>query len=80
MELVIIKPFPRIQLLSIGWKMFFNKLNTSEYVEIIKCKKAQITSKYSTTLQIDGEVIGKVKTIEAEVLPKALTVIVPAED
>jgi diacylglycerol kinase (ATP) len=77
MELVIIKPFPRIKWVSIAWKMFTNKLETSEYVEVLKCKEAHITSKTSTTLQIDGEVIGKVKTIEAEVLPQALTVIVP---
>lgn len=77
MELVVIKPFPRIKWFSIAWKMFTNKLQTSEYVEVIKCRKAHITSKRSTTLQIDGEVIGKVKTIEVEVLPNALTVIVP---
>lgn len=78
MELVIVKPFPRIKWFSIAWKMFFNTLETSEYVEMIKCREAHITSKTSTTLQIDGEVIGKVRTIDAEVLPKALTVIVPA--
>jgi diacylglycerol kinase (ATP) len=80
MELVVIKPFPRIKWFSIAWKMFSNKLQTSEYVEVIKCKKAQITSRNSTTLQIDGEIIGKVKTITAEVLPNALTVIVPAKE
>ena len=39
-----------------------------------------ITTKSGTILQIDGEVIGKVKKINAEILPKALTVIVPAKD
>lgn len=77
MELVVVKPFPRIQWFSLIWKMFSNKLQTSEYVEVIKCKEASITSKTSTTLQIDGEIIGKVKTIDAKVLPRALTVIVP---
>ncbi|MFA6946356.1 MAG: diacylglycerol kinase family protein, partial [Pedobacter sp.] len=56
-ELVIIKPFPRIKLLSIAWKMFINKLHTSDYVEIISCNKALILSSRKTTLQIDGEVI-----------------------
>ena len=76
-ELVIIKPFPRIKLLSITWKMFMNKLHTSDYVEIISCDKAQVMSSRKTTLQVDGEVLGKVKEISIESMHKALLVIVP---
>ena len=76
-ELVIIKPFPQIKLLSIAWKMFNHKLHTSDYVEIVKCSNARIVSRRKTTLQIDGEVIGKVKQINIEILPKSLKVIVP---
>lgn len=76
-ELVIVKPFPRIKLLSIAWKMFVGRLHTSDYVEIISCKKATVISNKKTTLQIDGEVIGKVKEINAEVMLKAITVIQP---
>ncbi len=76
-ELVIVKPFPRIKLLSIAWKMFMGKLHTSDYVEIISCKQATVISNRRTTLQIDGEVIGKVKEINSIVMPKALTVLVP---
>ncbi|HXI00798.1 MAG TPA: diacylglycerol kinase family protein [Sphingobacteriaceae bacterium] len=78
MELIIIKPFPTIKWFGIAWKMFSKTLETSEYVEVIQCTKAHITSKTSTTLQVDGEIIGKVKTIDAEILHKALTIIVPA--
>jgi len=76
-ELVIIKPFPRIKLLSITWKMFMNKLHTSDYVEIISCKKAKVLSSRRTTLQVDGEVLGKVKEISIECMHKALLVVVP---
>lgn len=76
-ELVIIKPFPRIKLLSIAWKMFTGSLNTSEYVEVISCEKALIRTKRSTTLQIDGEVVGKVREIDVAVSPKILIVVVP---
>ena len=76
-ELVIIKPFPRIKLLSITWKMFMNKLHTSDYVEIISCDKALVMSSRKTTLQVDGEVLGKVKEIAIESMHKALIVIVP---
>ena len=76
-ELVIIKPFPGIKLLSIAWKMFVNRLHTSDYVEIISCRNAQVFSNKKTTLQIDGEVFGKVKEIGIKSIPRALTVIIP---
>jgi len=76
-ELVIIKPFPRINLISITWKMFMNNLHTSDYVEIISCEKAKVISSRKTTLQVDGEVLGKVKEILIESMHKALLVIVP---
>jgi len=78
-ELVLVKPFPRIKLISIAWKMFTKQLHTSDYVEIISCKKAVIFSSKKTTLQIDGEVIGKVKEIRLESLEKVLSVIVPKD-
>lgn len=78
-ELVIIKPFPRVKLLSIAWKMLRGKLQTSEYAEVVPCSKAVIRTSRRTTLQIDGEVIGKTKLIEIQILPKALTVIEPPQ-
>lgn len=76
-ELVIVKPFPNIKLLSIAWKMFMGTLQTSEYVEVIRCSTAEIRSSKKTTLQVDGEVIGKVNEINISLLPQALSVLVP---
>lgn len=76
-ELVIIKPFPGIKLLSIAWKMFTNQLHTSDYVEIISCRRAQVISNKKTTLQIDGEIFGKAKGIDIECIPKAINLIIP---
>ncbi len=76
-ELVLIRPFPRIKLLPIILKLFLNKLQTSEYVRVIRCRSASVTCSRRTTLQIDGEVIGKVRQIDAEMLARSLTVIVP---
>ena len=79
-ELVIIKPFPKIHLLSITWKMFIGRLQTSEFVEVFSCKKAFIVTSKRTTLQIDGEVIGKTKEIDVEVLPLAVNMLIPKSD
>ncbi|MEJ7693608.1 MAG: hypothetical protein WKF69_11375, partial [Daejeonella sp.] len=51
----------------------------SDYVQIISCSEATVTASRKTTLQVDGEVIGKVKEIKLSVMPKALSVLVPKE-
>lgn len=76
-ELIIVKPFPDIQIFSIAWKMFRNKLHTSDYVEVISCKEAKLKCSRRTTLQVDGEVIGKVKDFHIEMMHNALKVLVP---
>ena len=78
-ELVIIKPFPKIHLFSITWKMFIGQLQTSEFVDVYSCKKATIQTSKKTTLQIDGEVIGKTKEIAAHILPQTLSIRMPSE-
>ncbi|NEU07244.1 diacylglycerol kinase [Flavihumibacter sp. R14] len=78
-ELVIVKPFPDIKLLSIAWKMFRNKLHTSDYVEVISCNTADVRCNRRTTLQVDGEVIGKVKEFHIEMMHKSLKVLVPTK-
>lgn len=76
-ELVIIKPFPRVKLLSIAWKLLRGTLISSEYVEVISCRQAVVSSSKKTTLQVDGEIIGRMREIKIEILPQALTVLVP---
>lgn len=78
-ELVIVKPFPAVKLLSLTFKMFTGKLQTSEYVDVISCSSAYIRASKKTTLQIDGEVIGKTREIKIEILKNALKVLVPAD-
>ena len=78
-ELVIIKPFPDIKILSIAWKMFLNKLHTSDYVEVIHAKEAHVRCSRKTTLQIDGEVIGRVRDFHIQMLHNSLNVLVPKE-
>ena len=60
--------------------MFLGTLQTSEFVEVIRCRKADIRVSRKTTLQVDGEVLGKVNEISVDILPKAITVLVPPRD
>ena len=76
-ELIIVKPFPDIKIFSIAWKMFRNKLHTSDYVEVISCREARLRCSRKTTLQVDGEIIGKVREFHIEMMHHALKVLVP---
>lgn len=78
-ELVILKPFPKIELFSIAWKMFRHNLHTSDYVEVFSCSKAHVICSRKTTLQIDGEIIGKVKEFEIGIMPQSLNMLIPPE-
>lgn len=75
-ELCIVKPFPKWHILQIAYQMFRNTLKYSEYFEVLRCKKAFIKCSRKTVLQIDGEVIGKIKNINLEILPHVLKVII----
>lgn len=78
-ELCIIKPFPFRKIFSLAWKMFRGTLQTSEYFEVISCRQARVTTKRGMTLQIDGEIIGKVKCIDISIKQKALMLLLPAK-
>ena len=49
--------------------MFRGTLQTSEYFEVISCTEAQIKQKKGIVLQVDGEVLGKVKQIDISIRP-----------
>ena len=77
-ELCIVRPFPRLKIFSLAWKMFRGTLQTSEYFEVISCTQAQIKQKKGIVLQVDGEVLGKVKQIDISIRPNILKLLLPA--
>lgn len=77
-ELCIIKQLSFLHFLNLVWKSFFGKINESEQVEIISASKASLKARKKILLQADGETMGKVKNINIEVIPSALSVLVPA--
>ncbi len=77
-ELCIVRPFPRLKIFSLAWKMFRGTLQTSEYFEVISCTEARIRHRKGVMLQVDGEVIGKVKCINISIKPHVLKLLLPA--
>ncbi|MEH6308040.1 diacylglycerol kinase family protein [Olivibacter sp. CPCC 100613] len=72
-ELVIVKWFSILELLKMcfSFKTRFNPFKT----EIIATDHVQLTTRESTFLQVDGEYIGKVKQVEAELIQEAIRLV-----
>lgn len=77
-ELCIIKQLSFLHFLNLVWRSFFGKINESEQVEIISASKASLKARKKILLQADGEIMGKVKNINIEVIPSALSILVPS--
>ena len=74
-EVVIIK---KISLSEI-FKMRFTQRNYNpDKTELLQTRSLKIKSKRKVHFQVDGEYLGKINSIDAEIIPEALTVIVPA--
>jgi diacylglycerol kinase (ATP) len=74
-EVIVIK---RMALSELFKMMISKKPYDPKKIEMYKTSGVQVQSKHKVHFQIDGEYLGKIHTIHAEVLPGALEVIVPA--
>lgn len=75
-ELCIVRPIPFYAFLATLIRGFSGTLNRSRYITIIRCKKARVRLEKPIWLQIDGELIGKVQEVEAEMVPACLRLVV----
>lgn len=75
-EVVLVK---KISLLETLKMLFVRRPFNPHKTEIIRARKVYIHTRKKAEFQIDGEYMGKVNEVTAEVLPRALAVFVPAE-
>ncbi|WP_406824984.1 diacylglycerol/lipid kinase family protein [Pedobacter sp. KACC 23697] len=73
-EVVMVKDYSYLEILKI-WitKLPFNP----KKIEVFQTAEVKISSKHKAHFQIDGEYIEKVNTVEAKILPAAITVVLP---
>lgn len=74
-EVVIIK---KISFLEIFKMRFFSDRLDSEKTELLQTSSLELTSRHNLHFQVDGEYLGKTKKLQAEIMPAAINVIVPA--
>ncbi|MGN7990506.1 diacylglycerol/lipid kinase family protein [Pedobacter sp. 22226] len=75
-EVVLVKDYSYLEILKI-WitKLPFNP----KKIEVFQTAEVKISSKHQAHFQVDGEYIGKVNTVEAKILPAAITVVLPGQ-
>ncbi|WP_293785505.1 diacylglycerol kinase family protein [uncultured Pedobacter sp.] len=73
-EVVLVKDYSYLEIIKI-WitKLPFNP----KKIEVFQTAEVKISSKHKAHFQVDGEYIGKVNTVEAKILPAAITVVLP---
>ncbi len=75
-EVCIFKPFPLYAIAGITFRFFTGHLHKSPYTRYIRTKTVEISSKYPLLLEVDGDLKGYFQTIEVEILPGVLKVLV----
>ena len=78
LQMVVVKPFPKIAIAYLASLLFHGLVDTSSYVETIPFKHLSVRSKMPLRGHIDGEPEQLPSHFEVSVLPKALYV-VPGE-
>lgn len=72
-EVIIVKDYAVMEILKIwATKLPWNP----EKIESFQTSSLKITAKHKVHFQVDGEYLGRVKSIEAKIIPKAINVIV----
>jgi len=73
-EIIIIR---KIALSELFKMMVSHKPYDPAKTELLKTRSVTVQSRHKTHFQVDGEYLGKINTLEATILPDALSIIVP---
>lgn len=76
-EIIVFKPIPLGDLVSLSFSSFFGDINNSEFVDIYPAQTAKIMCHEKELLQVDGELKGEVEEIKLEINKGAIQLIVP---
>ena len=77
LDVIILAPRRFIGWLFIAWRVITRRKGTNDRLERITGEHIIISTEKPTPMQLDGDAIGEGTSIDARVLPKALTIKVP---
>ncbi|HSW68308.1 MAG TPA: diacylglycerol kinase family protein [Bacteroidales bacterium] len=76
-DVCIVKKVPVIKALNQAHLLFTRRFDESEYVEIIKAKRAELYQKNTRYVNLDGEAVKMKKYLTIEVMPGVLNLLTP---
>ncbi len=76
-EIIVFKPIPLADLVSLSFSSFFGDISNSAYVDIYSATSAKIVCHEKELLQVDGELKGEVNEITVEIQKGAIQLITP---
>jgi diacylglycerol kinase family enzyme len=76
-EIIVIR---KIALSEIFKMMISHKPYDPQKTELFKTSGVKVKSKHHVHFQVDGEYLGKVKAVQADILPGALHLVIPVEE
>ncbi|KOH42736.1 diacylglycerol/lipid kinase family protein [Sunxiuqinia dokdonensis] len=76
-EIIFVRPYSVWHLFQMIVPFFTRKIHELDYIKSFSGKKATIHNYEKKELQIDGELIGRLKEINVEINPQALEILVP---
>lgn len=77
LDIVLVKRPSIMQMIPFAVKMFNGKLGTSNSYKCIKAKKYSAQFNNTQPLHIDGEPAGMVSSVEVQIIPQSLNIIIP---
>lgn len=76
-DLCLLRPFPRLEVMRLGWQLFNKSIHKNAYMQIIRTDRTEIHCPQAECMHLDGEFVPIKGKLQVRMLPKSLQVIVP---
>lgn len=76
-DLCLLKPFPRLEVMRLGWQLFNKNIHRNAYMKIIRTAIAEIDCPQAECMHLDGEFVPIKGKLQLRMLPQSLRVMVP---
>ncbi|MBA7552601.1 Diacylglycerol kinase [subsurface metagenome] len=76
MDVTMLSPFPFYKALDIGIRLLTKNIDSSKYVEIVKCKEVSVERESPGYVHFDGEPMITGRQVDVKIIPGGLNVLV----
>jgi YegS/Rv2252/BmrU family lipid kinase len=76
LDVCIMKPFPPLSVIDLGFRLFTKNIDKSQYVQTIKAKEIIVERENEGEIHLDGEPFESGKTLKIRVVPKSLNLLI----